>query len=96
MDRLIGEYIKEMKLSSGLDRQLVFNAWDMVSGAAPLTLSKYVKAGVLYCTISSSAVRQQLFFRRRELVEKINAFLEEDPLFQGSGNGGYLKDIVLR
>lgn len=97
MDVLIENFIKEMKLSSGLNRQRVFEAWDQASSAGPATIRKGLKNGVLYCSISSSALRQQLFFRRTEILNKINAILKEDTLFTKDGkDGNYLKNIILQ
>lgn len=98
MDQLIEEYIREMKLSSGLNEQRVFAAWDKASGAGRYTISKRFKNGVLYCGIASSALRQQLYFQRTELVQAINDILKEDPLFvcDVADDGKYLKNIVLK
>ena len=35
MDELIQWFVQDMRLSSGLNRQRVFAAWDKVTGAAP-------------------------------------------------------------
>lgn len=96
MDELVSDFVREMKLAAGLNRQLIYDAWDRVSGAAPVTISKYMKGRVLYCGISSSAVRQQLFFRRKSILDAINDLLREDPLFSEAGEAPYLKNIVLQ
>ncbi|MBO4341155.1 MAG: DUF721 domain-containing protein [Bacteroidales bacterium] len=88
MDQLIEAYIKEMKLASGLGRVRVFAAWDQASGAGAYTIGKYLKDNVLYCNISSSALRQQLYFRRAEILQAMNEILKED--------GVSLKSIVLK
>ena len=96
MEELVSAYVKEMKLAAGLDRQLVFDAWDKVSGAASVTIAKYMKGRVLYCGISSSAIRQQLFFRRKNILDSINALLAEDPLLSEQNGTPFLKNIVLQ
>ena len=78
MEALIADYIKEMKLEAGLNRQRVFDAWDTVSGAAAYTVDRFYKDGVLYCTIGSSVVRNQLYFQRNILMERMNRYLESD------------------
>ena len=88
MDQLIEEYIREMKLSAGLGRLRVFAAWDQVSGAASCTLAKYLKKNILYCNISSSALRQQLYYRKAEILHGMNELLKEDNIS--------VKDIVLK
>lgn len=97
MDELVRRYINEMKLVNGLNRQRVFEAWDRVSGAAGYTVNRYLKNGVLYCSISSSVVRSRLFYRKSRILELMNDFLMHDELFvKDPGKGVFVKDIVLR
>ena len=97
MDELVRRYINEMKLVNGLNRQRIFEAWDQASGAARYTVGKYLKDGVLYCSISSSVVRNRLFFQKQRILELINAFLMEDDLFVKDGRKTvFVKDVVLR
>ena len=96
MDDVITEFIRNMNIAAGLNERLIFNAWDAVSGMADYTVSRYLKNGVLYCSMSSSVVRSRLFPHREELVRKINAYLEQDSLFVRDDPGtGLLKGIVL-
>lgn len=97
METVISNYIREMKLVSGLNERRIFAAWDAVSGAAMYTVGRYVKGGVLYCNISSSVVRNQLFFQREQLVRKVNDFLQNDELFvKDDPRTGYIKSIILK
>ena len=97
MDELVRRYISEMKLVNGLNRQRIFEAWDQVSGAAGYTVGRYLRNGVLYCSISSSVVRSRLFLDRKDILEKINAFLRDDGLFvKDDPRTGFLRDIVLK
>ena len=97
MDVLVEAFIKEMKLSSGLNGQRIFAAWDAISGAAPYTTRKYLKNNILYCYISSSMLRQQLYFRRDELINGINELLKDDPLFSPDDpKTSFIKGIVLQ
>ena len=41
MGDVVHEYVRLMKISAGLNRQLVFDAWDAVSGVAEYTVGKY-------------------------------------------------------
>ena len=50
MEKLVEEYIREMKLSAGLNTQRIFEAWDTVSGAAAYTLKRFFRNGKLYIT----------------------------------------------
>lgn len=47
MDNIMPLFLKAMRLSAGMDVHLVLSAWDKVTGAAPYTLSKFLKDGVL-------------------------------------------------
>lgn len=94
MDTLILEYIRQMKLASGLNRQKIFNAWDKVSGAGRYTIGKFYSKGVLYCTISSSVLRSQLYLQRGMLLCALNKELENDPQYDRSL--GPIKSIVLK
>lgn len=94
---LIPAFIRAMKLGSGLKEQLVLTAWDKVTGAGPYTLSKYMKDGVLVCAISSSVIRNQLFFQKDAIVEAINKEVLNDNLMAGAKPGTkVLKSLILR
>lgn len=81
MNELIEIYIKSMKISSGLNIQRIFAAWDAVSGASAYTLNRRFYKGKLYITLSSSMVRSHLRMQNDFLIERMNAFLEKDELF---------------
>lgn len=95
MEELIERFIREMKLSNGLNRQRVYAAWDTVTGAAPYTLSKQFAKGILFVTLSSSVVRNQLFFQRADIARRINETLAGDELFTGEA-AGYVKSVILK
>lgn len=95
MEELVSAFIREMKLSSGLNRQRVFAAWEAVTGAAPYTLSKSFSKGILFVSLSSSVVRNQLYFQRADIVARINEALARDELFSGEADG-YVKSIILK
>lgn len=97
MEELIKQYIKEMKLAAGLNRQRIFEAWDSVSGAGRYTVNRYVKDGILFCSMSSSVVRNQIYFNKKRILELMNDYLKKDELFVKDGeNGIFVKDIVLK
>ena len=81
MEELVQMFIRSMKLSAGLNTRRIFEAWDAVSGAARHTQRRYFRDGKLYITLDSSMVRNQLGYRKAELVDRINALLNEDDLF---------------
>ena len=97
MSELIAQYIREMKLSSGFNRQRIFEAWDTVSGASRYTLDRFFRDGMLYCTISSSVVRNQLYFQRDVLVQKMNEYLDKDEMFvRDAKDGPVIKSLILK
>lgn len=97
MHELIGQYIREMKLASGFNRQRIFEAWDAVSGASRYTVGRFFKDGMLYCTISSSVVRNQLYFQRDVLVRKMNEYLEKDDmLLRDAKDEPFVKNLILK
>ena len=97
MDELVRAYIKSMSLAPGLNTQRIFAAWDACSGAAPFTLRRFFRSGTLYITVSSSVVRNQLYFQRDLLVEKMNAWLSGDALFtEDNRSVGYIRNLVLK
>ena len=97
MDELVSQFVRDMKLVSGLNRQRVADAWMQVSGAGKYTLSTTFERGVLTCYISSSLVRNQLYFQRDVLLKKVNDFLASDVLFSASEDGSQpVKTLVLK
>ena len=88
MDRLVQEYIKQMKLAAGLNTQRIFAAWDACSGAGPFTLN---------ITLNSSVIRNQLYFQKDVLVEKMNAYLSQDELFTSDNRTvGFIENLILK
>ena len=97
MSELIRMYISSMKLTSGLNAQRVFAAWDEASGAGDYTLRKYVRGGTLYVTLGSSVVRSRLRMTKEALIEKINGILLADGLFTADDQKvSLIKDIVFK
>ena len=97
MEEVVEEFIKSAKLASGLNTQRIFAAWDECSGAGPFTLKRYFRSGILYITLNSSVIRNQLMFQKEALIEKMNATLSGDPLFTSDNRtAGFVKDLVLR
>lgn len=74
---IIKEFIREEHLEEGLQRVRIFQTWDIVVGeaGAKATTNKFFKDGTLYCTISSSIVRTQLYYRKDDIISQINSLL---------------------
>lgn len=97
MGQAIQEYVRQMKIAAGLNEQLIYAAWDAVSGASAYTVSKYLKNGTLYCSLSSSVVRSRLYPVKDELLSKLNAYLKEDSLFvPDDPRVGFVRQLVLQ
>ncbi len=89
--------LKEMRAGSMHNTHRIFSAWDEASGAGPYTLKRFFRNGRLYITVSSSVIRNQLYFQRDSLIEKMNAILEKDDLFiRDDRNVGFVKELVLK
>ena len=95
MEALVQDFIREMKLSSGVNAQRAVEAWSTVSGASRYTLEVSLDRGVLYVTLNSSMARNQLYFQRDVLLKKVNEFLEADSLFV-KGAGPAVRNIILK
>lgn len=72
---VIRQYLREMGLETPLNEHRLIQAWDKVLGSA---VSRYTKElriynQVLFVTISSAALRNELLMRRTELVARLNA-----------------------
>ena len=74
---IIEEFIKEERLEEGLSRTRLFKAWDLVVGetGANATTNKYFKDGVLYCTVNSSILRTQMYYRKEDIIAHMNKML---------------------
>lgn len=97
MDQLVHQYIKSMRLAAGLNTQLIFAAWDACSGAGPFTLRRYFRGGKLYITLGSSVIRNQLYFQRAELIEKMNAYLSNNELFtEDNRTVSFIQELILK
>lgn len=96
MEKLVQDFIREMKISSGLNRQRAHEAWIEVSGAGRYTLDVSLDRGILYVSLNSSMARNQLYFQREALLQKVNEYLEKDELFISSPGAPAIKSIVLK
>lgn len=97
MQDLMIQYMRDMKLTSGMNRQRAEEAWRTVSSASRYTLSVHLERGVMTCAISSSLVRNQLYFQKDVLIEQINEFLAADPLFDDGGKAGpAVRTLILK
>ena len=97
MEEVVSAYIKQMKIAAGLNTQRIYAAWDACSGAAPYTMRRYFRGGKLYITLSSSVIRNQLLFQKDALMEKMNEYLTQDPLFtQDNNTVSFVQTLILK
>ncbi len=85
---ILKEFIKEEHLEDGLERVRIFQAWDLIvgEGVAKATVNKFFRDGILYCTISSSIIRTQLYYRSGDIVAQMNKVL----------NGNIVSKLILK
>lgn len=74
---ILKEFIKEEHLEDGLQRVRIFQAWDLIVGeaGAKATSNKFFREGILYCTVNSSIIRTQLYYRKEDIVAQMNKML---------------------
>ena len=68
LGELLNQYIDEVRIRDGFVSLDVCGAWRAAVGPR-------FKQGVLYCTITSSIIRNQLYFNLEGLKSDINAHL---------------------
>ena len=63
-----------------MERVRIFKTWDLIVGdaGARATSGKFFKDGILYCTITSSIIRSQLYYRKEDIVVLMNKMLNSD------------------
>ena len=97
MESLVAQFIREMKLSSGINQVRVTEVWNNASGASRYTLSVSYVGTYVYVTMNSSMARNQLYYQRDVLMQKMNEILAADSLFVGNPKGGpAVTNIILK
>ena len=81
---VILQYLREMGLETPLNEHRLIQAWDKVLGPA---VSRYTKElriynQVLFVTVSSAAIRNELMMRRTELVSRLNSHVGAQVITQ--------------
>jgi predicted nucleic acid-binding Zn ribbon protein len=71
----IDEMLKTYRLDRKLDETRVINAWEKVVGEVIVryTTNLRVNDGVLYVSLSSAPLKQELLYRRTEIAGLLNA-----------------------
>lgn len=75
VDGVIMQYLREYGLETPLNEHRLIQAWDTVLGPAVSRYTKELKIynQVLFVTVSSAAIRNELMMRRTELVSRLNS-----------------------
>ena len=71
---LLKEYIDEVHLSEGFTRLDVYECWEKAVGKeiSRYTINLFFNKGILYCTLSSSLVRNRLYFNLDGIRNELN------------------------
>lgn len=97
MEDLMRLWMRRVGITAGMNRVIFCQAWDRLSGAERYTISRTVRNGVMYCSLSSSIVRNQLYYRKESILSAINQEAKADPLFSPEDKfENCLKSIVLK
>lgn len=82
MNELLTEFTRRLGIDGDLRRVKVYQAWDDAVGgrAAHCTAKKFYrdKDRVLFCTMSSSSLANQLYFQSDVIKSRINDILQEN------------------
>ena len=86
--QVIKKLIKNKKLSKRLDALIVLDVWNNIIGK---DLEKYIKStklvdNKLYVKLRSSIVRNEMSYKKTQLIQRINKKLNKDVI----------KDIILK
>ena len=97
IDSMLEFYLRDSGLMGQWNENRIFQVWDHCSKAAKYTLSKSYVTGTLYVSLSSSVVRNQLYFQLDIIKKEMNQALAADRQFwMKPVDGVFVKNIVLR
>lgn len=84
VDGVIMQYLREYGLETPLNEHRLIQAWDTVLGPAVSRYTKELKIynQVLFVTVSSAAIRNELMMRRTELVSRLNSHVGAQVITQ--------------
>lgn len=88
-------FVVSNRLGYGLFNQEVCRAWDQASGLAMYSSNKFYRDGVFHVTLKSSLVRSRISFRREEIAQAMNEYLEQSNTVKLSGIEEKITKIVL-
>lgn len=82
LDQVLNRYLRSEGLETPLNEYRLVNAWNEVMKANVTRYTKNVRIynRVLYVELSSPALRANLFMQRKELVSRLNAYVNADVI----------------
>ena len=88
LSEALQDFIQENKLQKGIDKVNVREAWEnlMGKGVNNYTTAVELRNDVLYVSLSSSVLREELSFGKSKIIDMLNEGLKKD----------LIKKIVLR
>lgn len=82
IDELVAVFTRRLSLDGELKRVRIYQAWDDVVGLriARATAKKFYreKDRILFCTMTSSPLANQLYFQSEVIKKRLNEELKED------------------
>lgn len=95
MDSLVTEYIDAMGLRPAHNKYRIDRVWEQITNSTPYIVRTYLKDGIYYVTMNSSAARSMLSMQKDILTTRLNEALSKDSLFK-SDSKEPVKKIVLK
>ena len=85
---ILKDIMGQSNISKGIYPSRIPAAWDAVMGApvARVTRKVYFRDGIVYVSLYSSVIRNELMMQRNKIVENLNRYVGAD----------IVKDVVLR
>lgn len=82
LDQVLNRYLRSEGLETPLNEYRLVNAWNevMKANVARYTRNVRIYNRVLYVELSSPALRTNLFMQRKELVGRLNAYVNADVI----------------
>ncbi|MCS7027383.1 MAG: DUF721 domain-containing protein [Bacteroidia bacterium] len=76
----IHSFLKQSSLDKQMYEQLVISHWKDIVGehAAEHTVSLFIKDKALHVKLNNSCWRNELHYRKQQIIQKINAFVNYD------------------
>jgi len=76
----IHSFLKEKKLDVEIHQQLITSEWKTIVGdsASNHTVNMFFKDKTLYVKMNNSCWKNELYYRKKEIIEKVNTYIGSD------------------